>query len=196
VPDSPESSDRKDGRNKNIDFYAKILDEYNFIDPNNIIDFYIKSSQNFDLLKKLEDIEAYRNLSFKSIFEEKAEISIFLMTRNYCDSSLFDKNLKKARGMKKIILLVFLEEGISIERTYAYMSIIEILTSVTRISTGVTQHIFLLDGYFRGDRPIQYSFYEDLDFGSELGELMKCIYKKLNITVNVGVAFVLSVNFN
>ncbi len=196
MPDSPESSDRKDGRNKNIDFYAKILDEYNFIDPNNIIDFYIKSSQNFDLLKKLEDIEAYRNLSFKSIFEEKAEISIFLMTRNYCDSSLFDKNLKKARGMKKIILLVFLEEGISIERTYAYMSIIEILTSVTRISTGVTQHIFLLDGYFRGDRPIQYSFYEDLDFGSELGELMKCIYKKLNITVNVGVAFVLSVNFN
>ena len=123
----------------------------------------MKSSQNFDLLKKLKDIEAYRNLSLKSIFEEKAEIFIFLLTRNYCDSSLFDKNLRKARGMKNIILIVFLEEGISIEKTYAYMSINEILTSVTRISTGVTQYIFLLDGYFRGERPIQYSFYEDLD---------------------------------
>jgi hypothetical protein len=88
-----------------------------------------------------------------------------------------------------------LEEGISIEKTYAYMSINEILTSVTRISTGLTQYIFLLDGYFRGERPIQYSFYEDLDFGSELGELMKCIYKKLNITDNVGVTLVFICKF-
>ncbi len=193
--DVSDSSDRTDRRNKSIDFYAKILDEYNFIDPNNMINFYTKSSQNFDLLKKLKDIESYRNLSLKSIFEEKAEIFIFLLTRNYCDSSLFDKNLRKARGMKKIILLVFLEEGISIEKTYAYMSINEILTSVTRISTGLTQYIFLLDGYFRGERPIQYSFYEDLDFGSELGELMKCIYKKLNITDNVGVTLVFICKF-
>lgn len=97
--------------------------------------------------------------------------------------------------MKKYILLVFLEDGISIEKTYPYMSIIEILTCLTRISTGVTQHIFLLDAYFRGDRPIQYSFYEDLDFGSELSEFMKCIYKKLKLTDNVGVTFVFICKF-
>jgi hypothetical protein len=156
-----------------MDFYAKILDEYNFLIKDELIEYYKMSTQaDFEEFVKLKNIDMCENHSFKSIFKEKAEIVIFLLTNNYFNSKRFDHDLNEVIEMKKDILMVLLEKEINPKRMQFK-----------------DRKVFSLINYFEGKWVPRYSFPEKLDsmsFMSSIDEFMEYLNQKLNIIKDVG----------
>ena len=99
-----------DRSEENIDFYGNLLDSYNFANKREIIEsFKMLTQEDFNKIKEFKNIEYYENQSDKLLFKEKSELVLFLITKNYYKSQLFDKHWIEAVIMKKRILIVFLE---------------------------------------------------------------------------------------
>ena len=78
-----------------MDCYETVLKEYNFLSKDEIIgSFKISTKDDYNEFIKLKNIDIDEDQYLKSVFKQKSEIMIFLMTKDYNNSNLFDENLK------------------------------------------------------------------------------------------------------
>jgi hypothetical protein len=99
-----------------MNFYENLFDTYNFCDKTEIIDsFKVSTEEDFNELTQLKQVEYYENQSDKLLFKNRSEIVLFLLTKNYYKSKLFDKHWNEALQMKKPILVLSLEPDLKWE---------------------------------------------------------------------------------
>ena len=97
-----------------MNFFEILLDTYNFCNKTEIIEsFKMTTEEDFNELTKLKQVEYYENQADKLLFKKQAEIVVFLLTKNYYKSQLFDRHLDEAIQMNKRILILLLETDIN-----------------------------------------------------------------------------------
>ena len=101
-----------DRSEENIDFYGNLLDSYNFANKREIIEsFKMLTQEDFNKIKEFKNIEYYENQSDKLLFKEKSELVLFLITKNYYKSQLFDKHSFSIKPQLLVIKYIFVVFG-------------------------------------------------------------------------------------
>ncbi len=99
---------------KNIQFYEEILDSYNFKIKDQIIDLIKNSSKEDTDICLLKDIFNHIEINEKDTFKQKSKLHIFLITKNYLESGVFETDLNEALSLNKEIFILLLEGGLDI----------------------------------------------------------------------------------
>jgi hypothetical protein len=66
----------------------------------------VSIEEDFNELTQLKQVEYYENQSDKLLLKNRSEIVLFLLTKNYHKSKLFDKHWNEALQMKKPVLVL------------------------------------------------------------------------------------------
>ena len=100
---------------RNIQYYEDILESYNFKIKDQIINLMKNSKEKdsdiFCLKKSFNQIE----INEKEIFKKKSKLLIFLITKNYLESEIFETHLNEAVSLNKEIFILLLEGGLDVK---------------------------------------------------------------------------------
>ena len=93
-------------------YYENVLESFNFYIKDQIIEIIKNAASNDSDICSLKDRFHQIEVNEKEIFKQKSRLIVFLITKNYLESSLFDKNLNEAECLKKDIYILLIEGGL------------------------------------------------------------------------------------
>ena len=98
------------------------MDDYNICMKDELVDLNVKFTQRknindnflffpFKILKELyvKDRETFKE---KDIFKEKANFFVFLLTKAYMGSKLFEKHIEEVNSLNKEVIILILEKNL------------------------------------------------------------------------------------
>ena len=104
---------------ENLENYKTILEHFNILVRDELIDFIKRSRvDNLELVKIIENLNKFQITDKKKLLKE-SKVVIFCLTKSYLDSPLFASDWEEIKVLNKDFLLVLLETNLN----YSYLNV-------------------------------------------------------------------------